>query len=235
MLLSPVDSQFMPYTLCKVWSFDMIVPRTRFRLSLAGVLGFTAPGTTSVSNRRICLHSPITLRCLLSLWPSLPPSLSFWLQLPPPRLNHTNGKCLFFIPSLIGCSIAMHAPPVLPALTLGRRNSWVGLLNRQQWHDEEVCHYSVAWPCQPLQGEPHLGKGTPSSCKEGYQKEAKGSQTSQGHGQTQLGQGGWYFSTGPSFSWLVCTVTVPLYCHMISRFCLHALMAFLEWILHAGL
>lgn len=63
--------------------------------SLRGVLGVTAPGTTCVSSRRICLHSPITLRCLLSLWPPLPPSLLFWLWLPPPCLNYRNAKCIF--------------------------------------------------------------------------------------------------------------------------------------------
>lgn len=72
--------------------------------SLRGILGVPAPGTTSVSSRRICLHStpphpPITLRCLLSL---LPPSLLFWLQLSPPlpELHRRQVRfffCFFFL------------------------------------------------------------------------------------------------------------------------------------------
>lgn len=91
--------------------------------SLRGVLGVIAPGTTSVSSRRICLRSPHhSEMSALSLATS--PSLSFILTLTAPSLPelHKRQVC-FFTLSLVGSSFAMRAPLVLPAVTLGRRSS----------------------------------------------------------------------------------------------------------------
>lgn len=85
--------------------------------SLRGVLGVTVPGTSSVSSRKICLHSPHhSEMSALSLAAS--PSLSFILTLTAPSLPelHERQVC-FFTPSLVGSSFAMHAPLVLPAVT----------------------------------------------------------------------------------------------------------------------
>lgn len=115
----PIDAVHTVQDL-KLWH-DLAV--TCFRLLLAGLLGVTAPGTASVSNRRICLHSPHhSEMSALSL--AVSPSLSFILTPTAPSSPALHKRQVsFFIPSLIGCSVAMHAPPVLPAIAWGPRNS----------------------------------------------------------------------------------------------------------------
>lgn len=43
-----------------------------------------------------------------------------------------------------------------------------------------------------------MGKGTPAAAKKEDQEETEGGEEKQEYGQTQLSEGGWYFSSGPS-------------------------------------
>lgn len=156
------------------------------------------------------------------------PSLSFILTLTAPSLPELHRRQVrFFLPQVSSAALFPDARTTR-AFSRHLGTSLLGLLKKRQRDDEEVCYYSVAGPRHSLQGEPHLGKRAQSASKEGYQEEAESSQTSQGHGQTQLSEGGWYSFTSPSCGSLLsasllseCIVTWSTgFVYVWCRFCM---------------
>lgn len=126
----------------------------------------------------------------------------------PPSQNYTYSKCYFFFPIPLCSTFLMRTSHSVSDIFSRWHNYLFSCPQKRQSYDEEVRGYSVTWPCQPVQGKPHLGKGSPQAPEEGYQKETQSSQKSQEHGQTQLSEGGWYFSSGQSCGYLFSTLSL---------------------------
>lgn len=92
----------------KRWHGCAVTERLAETSSLRGILGVSAPGTTSASSRRICLHSPPHHSEMSALSSAASPSLSFILTLTAPSLPelHRRQVRFFFTPRLVGSSFS---------------------------------------------------------------------------------------------------------------------------------